>query len=574
MKLSELFFRSLRDVPAEADIASHQLLLRGSFIRQLGAGLFDYLPLGLRVKRNLERIIREEMESIGSQEVSFPVVQPAELWRRSGRWETVGSDLTRLKDRAGRDLCLALTHEEAMTEAAAGIVQSYKQLPVSLYQLQTKFRDEPRARAGLIRLREFTMKDAYSFDTDEASFEASYKGFYDAYFRIFERCGLEVIAVESDTGVMGGGAAHEYMYLTPIGEDTLLICPNGDYAANRQVALFETEVIGGEALKLEEVATPNATTIAALAEFLNIPESQTAKAVFLMAETDGAEQFVFCVLRGDRELNETKLANVIAAKSLRPATSEEIRVVGAEPGYASPLGIKRKAVLLVVDELVAASANLVAGANKSGYHLLNTNYGRDYKADIVADISAAADGDVCPRCGATMRAERGVEVGNIFKLGTRYSEALGANFLDANGKRKPLFMGSYGIGVDRLLACIVERHHDEAGMIWSAELAPYQVSLLSLGKAEEVVARATQLYKTLTISGYSVLFDERTENPGVKFKDADLIGAPLRITVGAKGLEKDVVEVKARAAEVAEEVGLENVLEHIAKQLNLNSDLV
>ena len=569
MKLSNLFFRSLRDAPTEADIASHQLLLRGSFIRQLGAGLFDYLPLGLKVKRNLERIIREEMESIGSQEVSFPVVQPAELWRRSGRWDAVGADLTRFQDRAGRDLCLALTHEEAMTEAAAGIVQSYKQLPVSLYQLQTKFRDEPRARAGLIRLREFTMKDAYSFDTDETSFEVSYKAFYDAYFRIFKRCGLDVIAVESDTGMMGGGAAHEYMYLTPIGEDTLLICPNGDYSANRQVALFEAEVIGGETLDIEEVATPDAATIAALADFLNVSESQTAKAVFLMAEIDGSEQFVFCVLRGDRELNETKLANVIAAKSLRPATPEEIRIVGAEPGYGSPIGIKREAVLLVVDELVAASTNLVAGANKSGYHLLNTNYGRDYEADLVVDISAAADGDACPCCGAAMRAERGVEVGNIFKLGTIYSEALGADFLDAAGKRKPLFMGSYGIGVDRLLACIVERHHDAAGMIWSAELAPYQVSLLSLGKSEEVAARATQIYETLTISGYSVLFDERAENPGVKFKNADLIGAPLRITVGSKGLQRGVVEVKARAADKREDVLVGEVLEYVTDHLPL-----
>ena len=566
MKLSKLFFRSLRDAPAEATIASHQLLLRGSFIRQLGAGLFDYLPLGLRVKRNIEHIVREEMESTGSQEVLFPVVQPSELWRQTGRWDSVGADLTRFVDRAGRDLCLALTHEEAMTEAAAGIIQSYKQVPVSLYQLQTKFRDEPRARAGLVRLREFTMKDAYTFDADEVSFEETYRQFYEAYFRIFERCGLDVIAVESDSGVMGGQTAHEYMYLAPIGEDTLLICPNGDYRANRQVARFAMpEVSTDEMLDVEQVSTPDTSTTAALSKFLNVPESQTAKAIFLIAEIKGAEHFVFGVVRGDRELNETKLANQIAAKALRPATAEEVRAVGAEPGYGSPIGIKREAVLLVVDDSVAQSTNLVAGANKPGYHLLNTNHGRDYGADIVADISAAQAGDACPNCGGAMQEKRGVEVGNIFKLGTRYSEALGAGFLDAQGKRKPLLMGSYGIGIDRLLACVVEEHHDDLGIIWPAALAPYQVSLLSLGakKNKQVEARAKHLYQTLTTAGYTVLYDERDETPGVKFKDADLIGAPIRIAVGAKGLERGVAEVKARNATEREDVEIEGVLKYL-----------
>ena len=567
MKLSNLLFQSLREVPAKADIASHQLLLRGGCIRQVAAGIFDFLPLGWRVMRKLETLIREEMDAVGAQEVRLPVVQPAELWQRTGRWSSIGADLARFSDRKGRDLCLGMTHEEVATDLVAQTVKSYRQLPVVIYQLQTKFRDEPRPRGGLIRTREFTMKDAYSFDADEEDFEKTYWKLHDAYLRIFERCGLEVISVQSDTGMMGGSGAHEFMLLTPIGEDTLMLCSSCDYQANRQVATFEKGVAESETpLALEEVATPDTTTIEALTAFLDIPEERTAKAVFLVAELDtGESSFVFAVLRGDRALNETKLSHHVKAKTLRPATAEEIRAVGAEPGYASPIGIQRDKVTLVVDDEVTRSSNLVAGANLTGYHLKNTNYGRDYEADIVADIAAASAGDRCPNCAGTLRAERGVEVGNIFKFGTLYSEALGATFSDESGQLKPLHMGSYGIGVGRLLACIVEKHHDEAGISWTDEVSPFDVHIISLGdtRTPQVARVAEELYQKLEGGGLEPLLDDRVESPGVKFKDADLIGCPWQVTVGRRGLERGVVEVKRRKTREGSEVTLDGLLEFL-----------
>ena len=565
MKLSSLLFQSLRNVPNEADSVSHQLLLRASYIRQVAAGIFDYLPLGFRALQRLEHIIRSEMDALGAQELRLPVVQPAELWQSSGRWDSVGPDLVRFQDRAGRDFCLAMTHEEVAAALVAGIVQSYRQLPLVVYQIQTKFRDEPRPRSGLIRTREFTMKDAYSFHTDEASFEATYQKVYDAYFRIFERCGLDVIAVDSDTGMMGGKAAHEFMFLTPMGEDTLLLCDGCGYKANRQVATFQKPKAAFEEMgELEQVATPDVTTIDVLADFLSISKAKTAKAVFYMAELDaGEESFVFAVLRGDMEVNETKLSAQIKAKTLRPATIEEIHTIGAEPGYGSPIGIKREGVVLIVDDAVTTSANLVAGANRVGYHLLNTNYERDYKADIAADIAAAADGDACPHCADAMRAERGVEVGNIFKFGTLYSEAFGANFRDKLGEQKPLVTGSYGIGIGRLMACLVEQYHDEGGICWPKQVAPYDLALVALTNKDspEVARQAEVLYKELMGAGFSVLFDERNESPGVKFNDADLIGLPIRVTVGKRGLERGIVEVKRREAKERQEVALDHLLE-------------
>jgi prolyl-tRNA synthetase len=553
MRMSQLFFQTLREPPTEAEVVSHQLLLRAGMVRQVAAGIFAFLPLGLRVKQKIETIIREEMNAILGQEVSLPIVQPAELWQRSGRWSEIGDDMARLKDRNGRDLCLGMTHEELMADLARQTISSYRQLPFVLYQIQTKFRDEPRPRAGLIRMREFTMKDAYSFDLDFAGLDAFYPKIYQSYFNIFHRCGLDVIAVKSDTGMMGGTMAHEFMALTPIGEDTLVICDACGYSANRQIAVFNKGKVAAEPAPIAEVHTPGVNTIAALAEFLQISTAETAKAIFLMAEieeSDGLihDQFVFAVVRGDMELNETKLTNALKARTLRPATVDEIRATGAEPGYGSPIGIEREKILLVVDDLVAQSANLVAGANRKDWHYRNVNYGRDYTADLVTDIVAASAGHACTQCGALLRTVRGVEVGNIFKLGTKYSEAMGASYLDEKGESHPIVMGSYGIGLERLIGVLVEIHHDDNGIVWPVSVAPYPISLVSLATAKtpEVAAAADSIYRQLVEAGMEVLYDDRDERAGVKFNDADLLGIPLRLTIGGKGLQNGVVELKVR----------------------------
>jgi prolyl-tRNA synthetase len=564
MRLSRLFFHTLREVPSEAEIASHQLLLRAGFIRQAAAGIFSYLPLARRSMTKIESIMREEITAIGGQEMTMPVVQPADLWKETGRWYQIGSEMGRLKDRNDHDLVLAMTHEELVSDLVRGEIHSYRQLPALIYHIQTKWRDDPRPRAGLMRVREFTMLDSYSLDWDEAGLARQYQAHFEAYFRIFNRCGLPARAVQADTGMMGGKLAHEYMYLTPVGEDTLLFCSACDYAANRQVARFRRPEPPKEAPKpLEKVATPGASTIQQLAEFLGVETAQTAKAVFLIAvASDGAEtreQLVFAVVRGDMELNEYKLASLLAQrdaakagpfhfKELRPAVEAEIAAIGAAPGYASPIGLKAKhKPLVIVDELAAASPNLVAGANEEGFHYLNTNHGRDYQADLVADIAAAFDGAACPECGAAMRASRGVEVGNIFSLGTRYSEAMGCHFLDEDGQERPVVMGSYGIGVGRLLACVAEEHHDEHGLAWPVSVAPYPIHLVMLaGKSESIPAQAEALYQQLVEAGLEPLFDDRPESPGVKFNDADLIGCPLRLTLSERSLKAGGVELKVR----------------------------
>ena len=551
MRMSKLFSRTLRETPAEAEIPSHQLLLRAGFIRQLAAGIFSYLPLAKRSLTKIENIIRQEMDAIGGQEVSMPVVHPAEIWKETGRWYEIDAEMGRFQDRSGRDMVLAMTHEEVVADLVRGEVHSYRQLPRMIYHVQTKWRDDPRPRAGLIRVREFTMKDSYSLDADFEGLDVQYRDHYQAYFNIFHRCGLPVIAVKSDVGMMGGKLAHEFMYLAPVGEDTLMLCEGCGYSANRQVAVFRKPLLPHEEpLPVEKVATPEMKTIADLAEFLNIPESQTAKAVFLIATIpegeDTREQFVFAVLRGDMELNENKLVNAINAQALRPAMEDEIIAVGAVPGYASPLGLED--VLVVVDDIITDSPNLVAGANQEGYHLRNVNYGRDYQADIVVDIAAAQDGDACPECGAKMKAQRGIEVGNIFKLGTRYSEAVGAEFLDADGVSKPVVMGSYGIGSGRTLACVAEEYHDDDGLVLPVSVAPYQVHLVLLtGKGDEESSNvAERLYLDLQADGVEVLFDDRQESPGVKFNDADLIGLPIRLTVSQRSLKAGGVEFKRR----------------------------
>lgn len=552
MRMSQLFGQTWREAPAEAEIASHQLMVRAALIRPLAAGIFAYLPLARRALNKIEAIIRQEMDAMGGQEMTMPVVQPAELWQQSGRWDSIGPELARLKDRGGRDLVLAMTHEEVVADLARREVRSYRQLPRLVYHLQTKFRDEPRPRGGLIRVREFTMKDSYSLDADEAGLERQYQAHSHAYFEIFRRCGLPVIAVQADVGIMGGQSSHEFMYLTPVGEDTLILCDACGYAANRQVAAVRKPLPDPEPLlPLAEVATPNTTTIAALADLLHMSAGRTAKAFFTVATLDrgreGAERFVFAVARGDMNVNEAKLARAVGARHLRLATEAEILAIGAQPGYGSPIGARREAFTLVVDDLVAQSPNLVAGANRVGWHLLHTNHGRDYQADMVADITTAAAGDACVTCGGLLRSAAGVEVGNIFKLGTRFSTALGATFLDAEGHERPVVMGSYGIGVGRLLACVVEEHHDEAGIVWPPAVAPYQVHLVVLGrKAPAALEAAEQIYHDLWAAGIEVLMDDRDESPGVKFNDADLIGLPLRLTVGERSLKAGGVELRLR----------------------------
>ncbi len=562
MKLSRLFGTTLREAPTEAEVISHQLLLRAGFIRPLAAGIFSYLPLAQRTLVNIMRIIRAEMDAIGGQEISMPVVHPAELWQQTGRWDAIGAEMGRFTDRNNRAMALAMTHEEVVAALTKSEIRSYRQLPALVYQLQTKWRDDPRPRAGLIRVREFTMLDSYSLDATWEGLDAQYQAHYEAYFNIFRRCELPVVAVQSDTGMMGGQMAHEYMYLTPIGEDSLLFCDSCGYSANRQAARFSRPTPAAEApLPLERVATPHASSIAELAAFLNIPAARTAKAVFFMAEpADGSPAFlVFAVVRGDMEVNETKLANAVQARDLRPATDVEIRAIGAEPGYASPVGLRGARV--VVDELIPASPNLVAGANEIGYHLRNVNYGRDFTADQVVDLAAATEGSPCPQCGAAMRLSRGVEVGNIFKLGTKYTDALECGFSDENGQIRPVIMGSYGIGVGRLLACIAEQHHDENGLCWPAEVAPYPVHLTLLsGKTGEPDAVAQALAAELTAAGLEPLFDDRAESAGVKFADADLIGLPLRITVSERALKQGGVEFKPRRASERFIVPLENAV--------------
>ncbi len=550
MRMSRLFGRTLREAPAEAEIASHQLLVRAGFIRQLGAGVYSLLPLGKRSIEKIHAIMREEIEAIGGQELAMPVVNPADIWKETNRFYDIGAEMARFQDRNGRDMVLAMTHEEVVADLARNIIHSYRQLPALVYQIQTKWRDDPRPRAGLIRVREFIMKDSYSLDADEEGLDEQYRAHYRAYFNIFNRCGLPTVAVQSDVGMMGGQMAHEFMYLTPIGEDTLLICDECGYMANRQVAVFRKPVPDKEAGRpLEKVATPGVRTIAELAEFLNVPESRTAKAVFLVARVAGedaaggdVERLVFALVRGDMEVNESKLANVLKAKELRPAHDEEIRAAGAIPGYASPIGLSDD-VLVVVDDLIPSSPNLVAGANEEGYHVRNVNYGRDYRAQIVANIAATEAGHRCPDCKEEMYASRGVEVGNIFKLGTRYSEALGCTFLDEEGATRPIVMGSYGIGSGRLLACIAEEHHDADGLMWPISVAPYHVHLVALPGGESA---ADGLYGELVSHGFEVLYDDRDESAGVKFKDADLIGIPIRLTLSARSLKDGAVEVKLR----------------------------
>jgi prolyl-tRNA synthetase len=548
MRLSQLFFTTLRDDPAEAEMPSHRLLLRAGYVRQLGSGIYSLLPLGKRVNDRVEQIIREEQDRIGGQEMEMPVVHPADIWKASGRYQAIGPELTRFKDRGGRDMVLAMTHEEVVGILLADIVRSYRQLPMIVYHFQTTWRDAPRARGGLIRVREFVMKDAYSCDRDMAGLDVSYQKQNDAYVRTFERLGLDTVAVSSDVGIMGGTEAREFMVLNPAGEDVLVLCESCGYAANRQVAVIPRESPPAEdALPLEEVATPGTTTIATLSDFLTIGPERTAKAGFFVT---GDGRLITAIVRGDHEFNETKLSNAAdASTGIRPATVEEIRAAGMEPGYGSPIGAHDTTV--IVDDLVARSPNLVAGANREGFHYRNVNVGRDFTPDLVVDITNAQEGDPCPTCGKPVILRNGIEVGNIFKLGTKFTDAAGAAYLGEDGQEHQIVMGSYGIGVGRNVACVVEAHHDDKGIVWPEEVAPYAAHLVAIGanRDPQVAEVAERLHEVGQAAGNwrNILYDDRDESPGVKFTDAELLGMPWILTVSPRSLAAGGVEVTNRA---------------------------
>jgi prolyl-tRNA synthetase len=549
MRLSHLMARTLRQAPAEAETASHQLLLRAGLVKQLAAGIYSFLPLGWRALRKIEQIIREEMDAIGGQELRMPAMQPDELWRESGRRETYIPPLFVAKDRRERELVLAPTHEEAITDIFRQQVQSYRELPVLAYQMQTKFRNEVRSRGGLIRLREFIMKDAYSFDADWAGLDKSYDAAYAAYHKLFARCGLPVIAVHADSGAIGGKDSQEFMHLTDVGEDSILICSHCQYAANEEKADHRKRTLPPEdAQPLEEVDTPGIKTIDELAAFLSVPIDRTLKAVFYSASREP----VFVAIRGDLAVNETKLRNALGGVDVRLMDDREVEAAGLVAGSASPAGLKdaaKRSMRIVADDSVLTSPNLVGGANKPDVHLRNVNYERDWQADIVTDLSLAREGDPCPQCHeGTLSVRRGIEAGHVFKLGTVYTEKMGATFLDAEGQQRPAVMGCYGIGLDRLLAAIIEANHDERGIVWPASVAPFAVHLVALNPDRaEVRETAERLYDELRERGVDVLFDDREESPGVKFADADLLGMPLRVTVSPRTLEKSSVELKRRS---------------------------
>ena len=555
MRRSQLFGRTLRETPSEAEIPSHRLLLQAGMIRRLIVGMYSYLPLAQRALRKIENILREEMDAIGGQEIDMPLVQPAGLWQETGRWEMlVGKELAGFEDRFGRKLVLAMTHEEAVTDLVRNQTNSYRQFPLMLYQIKLKFRDEPRPRAGLIRVREFAMKDAYSFHADEADLDRYYAQMHQIYLNIFHRLGIDVVVAESDPGIIGGSEAHEFMLITDSGEDKIIFCNGCNYRANAEVAVMQKpQIDNGEPEPTEEIDTPGQTTIEDVANYLSVEKKQTLKAVFYSTD----ESLIFAAIRGDIEVNETKLKNAVGATELWFSTDEELQRYGLVAGYASPIDVK--GVKVVVDDSVASTTNLVAGANKPGYHLKNMNFPRDFKADIVTDISMAREGMSCVHCGGKLTEKRGIEVGNIFKLGTKYSETMNATYLSQKGRPELLFMGCYGIGLGRLLASIVETNHDKDGIIWPPTVAPYQIHLMYIGKGDEVRQRTESLYTHLRAQGYEVLYDDRQESPGVKFKEADLLGMPVRFTISQRTLETNSVEVKHRTEQEKDLVKLDEL---------------
>jgi len=564
MRFSKLFGKTLRQAPAEAESISHQLLLRAGMIAQEAAGIYSYLPLGWRVLKKIENVIREEMDKAGGQELMLPVLQPFELWQQSGRYVSFGKSLFTLTDRKEHTLALGPTHEEVITDLVHRYVQSYRELPLLLYQIQVKLRDEPRPRGGLLRVREFIMKDLYSFDADEAGLDESYQKMSQAYTNIYARLGLPALMVEADSGAIGGKDSHEFMVLTKDGEDEVISCSSCGYAANVEKAQFvKTKNNAEPPLPLEEIATPEAETIEEVAGFVGVPTNQTLKAVFYFA--DG--EFIFVIIRGDMEVNETKLRNALKCSELRLATEGEVIGAGLVAGFASPIGIK--GVRVVADDSITLGSNFIVGANKPGYHFRNANYPRDFQADLMVDIALVRSGDSCPKCRGKLSSARGIEVGHVFKLGTFISERFGASFLDNDGISRPIVMGCYGIGLGRLLAAIVEQSHDDKGIIWPLSVAPYRVHLCPLNlEKPAVLPTAEKIYQELQNEGIEVLFDDRGDSPGVKFNDADLLGIPLRLTLSPRTLQSQSIEAKWRTEKETHLLPLENLVVQARKLLD------
>ena len=574
MRLSKMYVRTLRELPAEAEIPSHILLLRTGMIHKLASGIYGFMPLGWRSLHKIENIIREEMDKSGAQEILMSAIQPAELWEESGRWSAYGPELWRIKDRNGRDFCLGPTHEEIFTDIVRDGVSSYRQLPLNLYQIQHKYRDEARPRFGLMRSREFIMKDAYSFDKDQEGLDKSYDDMYDAYTRIFTRCGLTFRPVEADSGAIGGNASHEFTALSEVGESDIAYCESCSMAANVEKAACRDAEPSPESeamLELQEVHTPGTKTIEEVAGFLNIDKTKTIKALlFEKYDEDGkADGYVAAFVRGDRDLNMIKLVNALNIPEHAIAFADESKLeaaIGAVGGFTGPIGLHDCTV--VVDSELVGLKNLCAGACKLDHHILNVNYGRDYEGDIVTDLKVLKEGDPCPVCGAPIKHTRGIEVGQVFKLGTKYSKAMNAIYKDENQQDHPLVMGCYGIGVSRTLAAVIEQHHDEDGIIWPVSVAPYHVIVtLVKPKDEEQAKLAEEIYQSLLVAGVEAVIDDRDERPGVKFKDADLLGFPIRITVGKRAGE-GIVEYKLRRDSEKSELSVAEAIENAIKLVN------
>ena len=570
MRLSKMHLKTLREVPNEAELASHILLLRGGMIRKLASGIYGYMPLGWRSIRKIENIIREEMDKSGSQEVLMSAIQPAELWQESRRWFAYGPEMWRVKDRHAREFCLGPTHEEVFTDIVRNEISSHRQLPVNLYQIQTKYRDEARPRFGLMRSREFIMKDAYSFDKDEEGLDESYKEMYETYERIFTSCGLTFRAVEADTGAIGGSNSHEFTAISEVGESEITYCNACKMAATTEKAEVADECSEEDVkeIPLEKIYTPNTKTITEVAQYLDIDEKKTIKALLFVTHDDQGEKsgYAIAFIRGDRELNEVKLINALGIHEHQIEFADEAEIAdatGAVGGFTGPIGLVNCTV--VIDSELTKLKNLCAGANEKNYHIKNVNYGRDYKGDIIADIKTLKANDPCPKCGAPVKHARGIEVGQVFKLGTKYSDSMGAVYKDENQKDKPIVMGSYGIGVSRTLAAIIEQNHDENGIIWPMPVAPYEVMITVVKVKDDVqMELAEKMYDELVEAGIEVLLDDRDERVGVKFKDADLLGVPIRITVG-KGATNKLVEYKLRRDVEKVELHMEEAIEKAKK---------
>jgi prolyl-tRNA synthetase len=565
MRASQLLAPTLREIPAEAEIISHKLMLRAGMLRKNASGVYTYMPLAWRVIKKIMNIVREEMDAAGSQELMLPIIQPAELWQRSGRWDVYGDELWRVNDRHGRNFCLGPTHEEIITDLVVNEVKSYRQLPLRLYQIQNKYRDERRPRFGLMRGREFIMKDCYSFEKDEKGLDESYNIMFQAYENIFSRCGLKFRPVVADTGAIGGNASHEFMALAESGEAEIIYCDTCSYAASGEIATAsKSKTVPDETPeKPEEVHTPECRTIEEVARYLNVLPTKIIKTLCYKAD----DRYVLVLIRGDRKLNEIKLYNKLGCISLEMANDEEIsRITGAPAGFIGPMGINN--VKIMVDDEVAEMVNAVCGANKEQYHIINVNPGRDFPAGETADLRIVEAGESCPKCSGKLKSARGIEVGQVFKLGTKYSKSMGAKYLDENGKEQLITMGCYGIGVGRTMAAVVEQSNDENGIIWPLSIAPYQVVIVPVSdRDEKQVSLAEDLYLQLRERGIEVILDDRKERPGVKFKDADLIGYPLRITIGSKTMAEGKVEIKIRATGEVFTVEIEKAVEFVQKSV-------